>query len=123
MESDFNSFSAKLISHFSTDQNPEKCIKCKNTTESAICPYCYQKEVFWWLFARSVDMSRNFSKLFNFDFLGTGYLPGIKLRKFEPVILAEEQEIPDVECDECGQYVDGVREENGTWLCETCREG
>ncbi len=122
LKPDFQSFTTKLSDHFSTDHNPEKCIKCKHTTESAICPYCYQKEVFWWLFARSVDLSRKFSVLFNFDFLGTGYLPGIKLRRYEPVILSENSGITDVECDDCGQLVDDVREQNGVWMCESCRE-
>lgn len=123
MKREFRKFHKSIINHISTDENQENCIKCKNTTDAVICPYCYEKEVFWWIFSKNPKLSQIFSKLFNFDFLGTGYLPAAKIRNLEPVILVDKRNRSDMNfCENCGQASDDLREENGVWACESCRE-
>jgi hypothetical protein len=121
---EFKGFHRSLFKYISSDQNFEKCMKCKNTTDAVICPYCYEREVFWWMFTKDVKLSKIFARIFNFDFLGTGYLPAsIKTRNLEPVVLMDKREKSDINiCEGCEQASDDLRDENGIWLCESCRE-
>lgn len=119
----FVDFHKNLMKFARSEDNSEKCVKCKNVTDEVICPYCYEKEVFWWIFGKDVNLSKIFAKLFNFDFLGPGYLPHIRTRNLEPVTLAEKRESTDLNvCEGCDQESEGLREENGAWLCESCRD-
>jgi len=120
---EFNSFHEKLLKYIRSEENLEKCVKCKRTIDAVMCPYCYEKEVFWWIFNKDIKLSKIFARLFNFDFLGTGYLPNVKTRNLEPVVLIDSRKISDTNiCESCGQVSDDLREENGVWLCESCRE-
>lgn len=120
---EFSTLHRQFIKYLSSDQNFIKCIKCKNIIDAVICPYCYEKEIFWLIFSKDAKLAKKFAKLFNFDFLGTGYLPTIKTRNLEPIILIDKKLNPDMNfCESCGQASDNLKEENGSWLCETCRE-
>ncbi|RLI98744.1 MAG: hypothetical protein DRP00_01350 [Candidatus Aenigmatarchaeota archaeon] len=124
LRKEFESFHEKF-SKFFLSSNPEKkvkCIRCKRTFDVMVCPYCYINELFWWLFGKDIELARKLAQFFNFDFLGTGYV--LKLRKVEPIIIAEDQE-KDLEigiCESCGQAYDGLKKVEGKWLCETCRD-
>lgn len=121
---EFTAFHKSLFKYISSDQNLEKCMKCNKTTDAVICPYCYEKEIFWWIFTKDVKLSKIFARIFNFDFLGTGYLPtSIKTRNLKPVILIDKRKNSDMNiCESCGQASDYLRDENGIWICESCRE-
>lgn len=120
---EFQNFHNNLLRSFSSDENQEFCIKCKQTIDTVLCPYCYSKEVFWWIFSKDVKLSSEFSKIFNFDFLGTGYLPTIKARNLEPILIIKGREKTDINiCENCEQPSDNLKELNGEWLCESCRE-
>jgi len=120
---DFKAFHKKLSETFSTEQNIMKCIKCLEMKETTICPYCYAKEVFFWLLERDAKLAEKFSKLFNYDFLNTGYTPSITTKNLMPIILCEKRESSDQSiCDRCGEPSDNLKEVNGEWLCESCRE-
>lgn len=123
MQRDFKNFHKSLFKYISTEENQEKCMRCRMTTDAVICPYCYEKEVFWWIFSKNPGLSQIFSRIFNFDFFGTGYLPTTKLRDLEPVVLVDEANRSDMNlCENCGQASEDLRKENGIWLCESCRE-
>lgn len=120
---EFSAFHQQILNHFSSNENQEKCMKCKKTIDTVLCPYCYEKEVFWLIFSKDVRLAKKFAKLFNFDFLGTGYLPTVTTRNLEPIILVDKKRNSDMNiCENCGQTSDDLKEENGAWLCETCRE-
>jgi hypothetical protein len=120
---EFNNFHEKIESTFASTQNSIFCIKCKQIKETVICPYCYAKEVFWWLFDKNIEVAKKFVKIFNFDFLGIGYLPTIKTRNLWPIIITDERESTDLNfCEECGIVSDNLKKVNGKWLCESCRD-
>lgn len=123
LKNEFQIFHNHLLKIFSSDQNQEFCIKCRHTVDTVMCPYCYAKEIFWWIFSKDVKLSNKFAKIFNFDFLGIGYLPTIKTRNLEPIIIIDEKKKSDMNiCENCGQTSDNLKEVNGNWLCESCRE-
>jgi hypothetical protein len=120
---EFDKFHEKIKEEFSCTQNSMFCIKCKEIKEVAICPYCYAREVFWWLFEKDVLTAKKFAKVFNFDFLGVGYLPTIRTRNLWPIIIVDERKSSDLNfCEECLQPSDDLRKVNGEWLCESCRD-
>jgi len=120
---DFTLFHKKLSETFSTEQNTMKCIKCLEMKETTICPHCYAKEVFLWLLERNQEVAEKFSRTFNYDFLNTGYTPGVIVNNLTPIILCEKHETSEQSiCDKCGEPSDDLKEINGEWLCESCRE-
>jgi hypothetical protein len=123
IKSKFEEFHRNLADHFSSIENKEFCIRCRKVSDTAICIYCYSKEIFWWLFEKNKLLAKEFSKVFNLDFLGTGYLPGIKTRNLEPIITYYENPKLDFNlCENCSQVSDNLKEINGAWLCESCRD-
>ncbi|HKZ45298.1 MAG TPA: hypothetical protein VJ343_01180 [archaeon] len=123
LSGEFQTFHKQLLKYIRSDNGSEKCIKCKTTNDAVMCPYCYQQEVFWWVFNKDINLSRTFARLFNFDFLGVGYLPRVKTRNLEPVILVDRREASDINmCDSCDQTSDDLKEKDGSWLCESCRD-
>jgi len=122
---EFNLFHQKFSRFFSSAslEKKVKCIKCKRVFDVMACPYCYINELFWWLFQKDLNLARKLAQFFNFDFLGTGYV--LKLRKVEPVIIAEDEEATLSEigiCESCGSASDDLKKVNGEWLCESCRD-
>lgn len=122
---EFQTLQFSISTHFSFPYSQEKCIKCNNQISTPICPWCFINEVYFWLLEKDYLLAKFFSRMFNFDFLGTGY-PGIipnMVRKFEPVIISERTERTDIGiCDNCGQSVSELFEIEGNWVCESCRE-
>ncbi|MEM7821292.1 MAG: hypothetical protein QXX38_00520 [Candidatus Aenigmatarchaeota archaeon] len=122
IKKEFLNFHRKMINLFFCEENGIKCIKCKRKINIVICPYCYEKEVFWLIFSKNIKLAKIFSKFFNFDFLGVGYLPTFTIRDFQPVVLNESEEEEDLNiCESCGQ-VSYVKKKNGVWLCESCKD-
>lgn len=120
---EFESFHKKLVQTFSTDQNTIKCIKCGKVSETAICPYCYAKEVFFWLLEKNPSVAENFSRTFNYDFMNVGLNDSIKTRNLMPIIICDQREKSDINiCDSCGEPSDNLHEVDGKWLCEACRD-
>lgn len=116
-------FHSSLLNKFSSEQHHEFCVKCKNTVDTIICPYCYVKEIFWLIFDKNTKISKRLAKLFNFDFFGAGYLPTFKARNINSTILTYRKPNSDFNiCDSCGQTSEDLKEANGAWLCETCRD-
>lgn len=117
------SFDTKLKQHFSTKQNTEYCMKCRNEIKSAFCMYCYVKEVFQWIFFKDPWLAQKFVKLFNFDFAGTGFLMVNEIRNLAPVVLSERKRKSDSGiCENCGNTSEELIELNGEWNCESCRD-
>ena len=116
--SEFNKFHEKIKEEFASTQNVMFCIKCKQMKETAICPYCYAKEVFHWLLDRNPEVAKKFAKIFNF-----GYSPTIEIENSMPIIIVNERESSDLNfCEECGIVSDNLKKINGKWLCESCRD-
>jgi hypothetical protein len=123
LANEIQAFHSSLLDKFSSDINHEFCVKCKNTVNTVICPYCYVKEIFWLIFDKNIKVSKSLAKLFDFDFLGTGYLPVTKVRNLNPVIITYKKPKSDFNiCDSCGQISEDLKEVNGNWICETCRD-
>ncbi len=122
LRKDFKSFHISLLKTFSTEQNREPCIRCRETKDSVMCPYCYAKEVFWWLFDMDRNLARSFASTFNFNFLGTSFSPLIRTRNWTPVVICDKNLGHDLNlCENCEQEGD-LKETEGRWLCESCRE-
>lgn len=120
---EIQSFHSSLLNKFSSDQNQEFCVKCKNRIDTVICPYCYVKEIFWLIFDKDVNASKNLAKIFDFDFLGTGYIQTFKTRNLSPIEISYRRSKQDLNiCDNCEQTSEDLNEINGSWLCETCRD-
>ncbi len=124
LSKEYKKFHKKILKKFSSEENVEKCIKCRENIDTALCPYCYANEVFWWLFYRDIKVAQRFVKLFNFDFFGAGYLPDdYKKRELKEVIITDKEEIAQEGiCENCGEYSEDLKEKNGLWLCEVCRD-
>lgn len=92
--------------------------------EVPICPYCYIKEVFNFLYSKDEKLAENFIKLFNFDFLKVGHNSEITITKnFNPTIISEEKEDFDMNiCENCENQSDYLKKVNGSYLCEVCRD-
>jgi hypothetical protein len=117
----FTAFQKNLFKYFSTTENLEKCIRCGDTTDTVLCPYCYANEVFWLIFSKDKKLAAEFAKIFNFDFQGPGYMVHTRTRDLQPIILVDDQKKPDMNiCDNCGQFSDYLKEKDGAWLCESC---
>lgn len=122
---DFKEIHITITKHFPADEIKINCLKCKEVVSTLVCPWCYVNEVFSWLFRKNVYLAYKFVQIFNFDFLGTGYISptDTPARKFHAVIISERSNVEDTSiCDGCGQVADSLREENGFFLCESCRD-
>lgn len=118
---ELNKFHIKLKEKFSSFQ-PTFCIKCKQTVETPICPYCYVKEVFYFFSDKNTEIAKKFIKFFNYDFNNTGYHYTIKTENLLPVIITDKRRSSDLNfCEECGEISD-LTYNNGKWLCEDCKD-
>jgi predicted amidophosphoribosyltransferase len=120
---EYQVFHSFLLNFFSSEEQ-EFCLKCRRKSTTILCPYCYTNEVFWWLFTKDIQLAKKFVHLFNFDFLGTGFYPHTKTRNLNSVIINEDQDnfVEIGICENCGQFSENLKKENGSWLCESCRE-
>ena len=119
----FERLHKKLEETFATEENKINCIKCGRISETVICPYCYAKEVFFWLVKKNPSLAEKFSKTFNYDFMSVGLRDTIKTRNLMPIIICDERERSDTSiCDSCGEPSDNLKKVNDQWLCEDCRE-
>lgn len=120
---EFEPFHKKLSQTFNTDQNTIKCIKCGKVNETVVCPHCYAKEVFFWLLEKNRAVAEKFSRMFNYDFQRVGLTDSIRTRNLMPIIICDQREKSDINiCDSCGEPSDSLRELDGKWLCEMCRD-
>lgn len=119
---EFNSFHLAIVKKFENTENIEFCIGCKQFKETAICPYCYVKEVFFWILDKDRKIAKKVVKIFNFDFLETGYEEDIRVKNWEPLILSEKEEEVDLNaCEICGQVAE-LTEKNNLLVCESCKD-
>lgn len=122
LKNPFLFFHENLRERFENSENTELCIKCKQIRETAICPYCYLKEVFIWLSERNERVAGKVAKFFNFNFENTEFDESIKVRNWIPVILNQSSEEFDLNiCENCGELKE-LRKVDGRWLCESCVE-
>jgi recombinational DNA repair protein RecR len=121
---DFKNFSQNLKAIFESSVEEEKCIICGRKTGTIICPYCYTKEVFDFLFSKDKSLGENFIKIFNFDFLKVGHSSKTILTKnLMPIIIAEKEKESDINiCENCGNQSEDLREVNGSYICEVCED-
>jgi hypothetical protein len=119
---DFKIFQEFLKNHFASFSETGKCVRCRNSNETAICPYCYTKEILSWLSTKSENLSKIFKKIFNFDFLNVGYSEGIEVKNWSPPLIIDEEE-PDMNiCESCGNQSEFLYKVNGSYICENCRD-
>lgn len=111
----------RIISQLAiTGQNRGVCVKCKRKVEIVICVYCYAKEIYWWLFSKDKNLAREFSKIFDYDFM-LSHPENPRERKPEPIVIAERKWEPDFNvCENCGEPSDRLLLHNGSWICEHC---
>ena len=118
----FNKFHNSLKENFSTNENLELCLKCRQQKDVAICPYCYFKEVFLWVVERDENYAEKIAEIFNFNFEKTEFRKSIKVKNWEPIIISESNEEFDFNvCEICGEPKE-LRKIDGKWVCETCAE-
>lgn len=118
----FDNFHSALINEFENSENSEFCVKCKQFKETAICPYCYIKETFFWIVDINEELAKKVVRIFNFDFLKSGYEESIKVKNWEPLILEEKEKEYDLNaCEICGQIAE-LSEKNNLFVCESCKD-
>lgn len=114
----FSTFHKNLKKTFSTEENSMFCMKCKKISETAICNYCYNNEVFSWLSSFDERIASNFIKSFNCNFLNDES----NVKKWQPIILNEKEKEYDINfCEICGQAGE-LFEKDGKFVCESCNE-
>lgn len=118
---EFRKFHEKLKRIFSSENEKEFCIKCRNTNSCSICPYCYTKEIYTWLKEKSKELAERFWKIFNFDFENTGITTDSTLKNFQPIIISRIENTLFSICENCEKVAE-LKIVNGSWLCEECRE-
>lgn len=121
---EFKKFSESLKKHFESSFEREKCIKCKRENETIFCPYCYSKEIFDFLLTKNGALAKSFIRIFNFDFLGTGYESLlVPTNNLPQLILTDEQEDHDLNiCENCGNQSEDLRNVNGNYICGECED-
>lgn len=121
---DFKIFQDNLKNHFGSSSQHEKCIKCRASTDTVICPFCYTKEVFLWLEPKDENLAETFKKFFNFTFIGTDffYLDD-EMRNHVPAMITNTRRKHDMNiCDSCENQSDDLIDVNGDYICEDCRD-
>lgn len=110
------------------------CVKCRQNVGEIACPCCYLYEIYIISTETSQELANEFEKYFNFDFkIHNAYsqltfwqslhTEAVSGRTFEPIVIAEEQSLTDVNvCENCGQISDRIMGLNGSFVCETCIE-
>lgn len=121
----------------SSDFNCGTCIKCKSEVTAWACPCCYLYEMYCVIKTEKPELAKEFESMFNYDFLyrhGYSQLTFwqslnrqiLSTRNFQPVIIAhapDKRNKPDMcICENCGQPSARLKKQNGSWLCESCRE-
>ena len=115
------------------EENLGVCVVCRRETNRIACPCCYLFEIYSLFRAVKVDLSKEFEKNFNFDFshhhgysqltLWQTLHSGLLSRDFKSVIIFDKREKHDMNiCDNCDQISEDLIEQNGEWVCESCRE-
>lgn len=117
-----------------SDENGENnCIVCKKSFKKAVCPCCYFYEMYLVVKRESPEVAREFEKVFNFDFnfqkpfsqltlIESLHKQLLSTRRFKPVIITYRPPKNDINiCEWCGQASDHIKETDGYWLCESCR--
>jgi hypothetical protein len=128
----------QIKSFLYSDFNSVTCIKCKQESDMWACPCCYLYEIYLIVKKYRPDLAKRFERIFNFDF---HYRHGftqltfwqslhrqpISTKNFEPVIDIDLRDRTNSRtdlniCELCGQASDDLKQENGEWLCEDCRD-
>ena len=122
--SKFEKFSQDLKNHFGSSAEEEKCMICWKKAEMIACPYCYSKEVFDFLSLHDKNLAESFIRNFNFDFLKVGHSSeSILTKNLLPIIIVNKKENSDINiCENCGNQSDDLKEVNGSYICEVCRD-
>jgi hypothetical protein len=122
LREEFESFHEKLKKTFANDENKEMCIKCRDVKETSICPFCYNKEIFFWILKKDKNLAERFVKIFNFNFMESTYEESIKVKDWVPIIITEKEREYDINfCEICGQQAE-LAEKEGRFVCESCSE-
>jgi len=117
-----------------SDENGENvCIVCKKKYKEAVCPHCYLYEIYLTIKEQDSEVAREFEKVFNFDFSFHNPFTQLTIwqslhkqvlstRNFKPIIIVDKKVKSDIGiCERCGEPSDDLKEVNGQWLCESCR--
>ncbi|MBI4181362.1 MAG: hypothetical protein HY520_00140 [Candidatus Aenigmarchaeota archaeon] len=84
---------------------------------TALCGYCYLKEVHQWLQEQDPVLAEAFLRLFSFGFSRAGLRGAMEV---SPVLEMEEPAKEYGICDDCGEYADSLEYIGGEWLCAAC---
>lgn len=123
-------FHSKLRQVLHSDENSAPCSVCKKDKDDFACPCCYLYEAYLFFKNVNVNLARDFEKRFNFQLEHTyseldllQEQDRLFSRDFVPVMIIERKKNPDTNiCENCEEGSDDIVEQNGMWLCETCRD-
>jgi hypothetical protein len=119
----FKEFHRNLTNSFSFSIEPSglRCLRCRETRPSSICPFCYIAEVYSWLHGRSPELAMAIRKMlplahdWKMARAGVAWKDGIV-----PVSRSEPEELDDGVCEVCERYSDELRHADGKWVCKSC---
>ncbi len=118
----------------SSDFNTGFCLKCKQAVKEWACPCCYLYEIYTTIKGNDADLGKEFEQLFNYDFqYRHGYTQLtfwqslnrqlLSTRNFKPLLLIDRKNTTERGiCENCGQESEMLKQQNGQWICEGCRD-
>ena len=127
----FSKFHSTLMSYFSSDRCDfryqrshceTKNILCTEKDQSRLCAFCYIAEVYEWLKNNNKSLAEQFLQVFSLGYQKVRYrLEGKIVR--HPIIETDLWKTDSGICDECGEYSDELKRNNGEWICNACHHG
>ena len=114
LEYEFTNFNENLRMLFNSEENLEKCVRCRQSVDCVVCESCYLKELFLWLTQKGASL----------EALGlmNSFKRSTEINSALIVSSNSEEETSDLNvCEECGQVAE-LLYQNGKWICESCRD-
>lgn len=119
----FRKFHHDLKRYFYNRNHGTYCIRCGKPNPVAICPYCYLNEAGNWMMGMDQILAKRLLRLIP-PFRHKHDFPNqmISMKFTEAIEGLENGKEHSGLCDRCGEFSEGMRETEGGWLCESCRE-
>jgi len=104
---------------YSHEQHNSKNIVCAKRDKASVCAFCYISEVYEWLKERNENVAEQFLQVFSLGYKKIRYKSQDKIVK-DAITESKVWEKDSGICDDCGEFSDELKIDNGTWVCKAC---